>query len=240
MSSLSSKTPRSASIVAWVRKPLVRLSKAAGASVPLWLRTAKRDAVERASATTKNVTTDSFRIFIRSLLWRLGGRRGRGSPQGEVWVWRERSVSPCRGPNLSPLVDPWKEILCPRMAVPGARTMGRRLPTRSALFEGREAARRRVADLSRVRPWRACDAGPFSRSREALNKSAGAKRTGLRRRRSLWCLRPEEPSVGGRASNAVGLRLTCGARQSLIPSRPNVNIFVKRGVEGGAASVVLG
>src|ERR1044072_1843484 len=194
MSSLSSKTPRSASIVAWVRKPLVRLSKPAGASVPLWLRTAKRDAVERASATTKNVTTDSFRIFIRSLLWRLGGRRGRGSPQGEVWVWRERSVSHAAARICRPWLTLGRKFSAPACRA-GRADDGASAADPFGLVRGRDAARRRVADLSRVRLWRACDAGPFSRSREALNKSAGAKRTGLRRRRSLWCLRPEEPSV---------------------------------------------
>src|ERR1043165_1386925 len=239
MSSLSSKTPRSASIVAWVRKPLVRLSKPAGASVPLWLRTAKRDAVERGSATTKNVTTDSFRIFIRSLLWRLGGRRGRGSPQGEVWVWRERSVSHAAARICRPWLTLGRKFSAPACRA-GRADDGASAADPFGFVRGPDAGpakgRRPLtrAPLARVRRR------PFQPFREALNKSAGAKRTGLRRRRSLWCLRPEEPSVGGRASNAVGLRLTCGARQSLIPSRPNVNIFVKRGVEGGAASVVLG
>src|SRR5438105_2739723 len=105
MVSLSSKVARLALKVAWSVKPLVRLSKPVGASVAAWLWTRKRDAVERASATTKNVTTNSFRIFIRSLLWRLGGRRG--GPQGEVWVWRAR-VSAAAAPRIC---RPWLTLV---------------------------------------------------------------------------------------------------------------------------------
>src|SRR2546421_1219981 len=148
MSSLSSKTARLALKVAWSVNPLVRLSKPAGASVTVWLRTPKRDAVERASATTKNVTTDSFKIFIRSLLWRLGGCCC--GPQGEGWVCGARSVSaaaPLFGRPWLTLVSLEGEALRPR-GRDGAQTMGRRLPL-GRFRSGPVRARRRVAGPAR-------------------------------------------------------------------------------------------
>src|SRR5215204_1238541 len=149
-----------------------------GASCMVWLSTVDLEAVESASATTKAITTDSFKIFIPVSPLATRGRWK--SPREGRCVGARARVSVRRALMQSPLGKPWKEVPSPRVCEAAEERRGVARRPRSVEFPKRYAkpagGSKRGRVLSSVQGETPERRRHFGRSRRPRKNSAGAKK----------------------------------------------------------------